>query len=295
MKAIITVGVSGSGKSTLAEEYRSKFGYTIIERDSIRKQIFGFSQWKDYKFNKTNENYVTDQVNLMIANSAINKRDIIISDTNLNDFYRNKLVKKLEDLSYDVEIKVMDISWENAVKNNSSRETSVGVDVLYRQWTQFVQYKKDNGLMNHYTPDKSLQEAVICDIDGTIAKMVSRTAFQWDKVDQDEARSFVLELVKVQESVFGRKVVFLSGRDSCCRDLTLKWLKENGFSEPTLFMRPEGNNQKDYFIKEKLFFDNVANKYNVVAVFDDRPQVVNLWNDIGIENVIAVADQRNVF
>ena len=50
-------------------------------------------------------------------------------------------------------------------------------------------------------------------------------------------------------------------------------------------MRKSGNNRDDRIVKEELFFNDIATKYNVIAAVDDRPKVVRLWKDIGILTV----------
>ena len=55
------------------------------------------------------------------------------------------------------------------------------------------------------------------------------------------------------------------------------------------YMRPEGDMRKDCVVKEELFWRNVAPSYNVVAVFDDRPQMIKCRHQLGLKT-IAVAD-----
>jgi len=69
----------------------------------------------------------------------------------------------------------------------------------------------------------------------------------------------------------------LSGRDSCCRNKTEVWLNNQGIEYDELFMRSEGNNEDDAIIKEKIYKEKIENKYNVMAVFDDRPKVRRMW------------------
>ena len=51
--------------------------------------------------------------------------------------------------------------------------------------------------------------------------------------------------------------------------------------------------EKDTVIKKELY-DAFLKSKNIIAVFDDRPSVVDMWNDLGL-SVFAVADQRNKF
>ena len=59
-------------------------------------------------------------------------------------------------------------------------------------------------------------------------------------------------------------------------------------------MRSEGDYRPDTIVKKELFDNHVRNKYNVVLAIDDRPCMVDLWNDLGIKTW-AVADQRIKF
>jgi hypothetical protein len=50
-----------------------------------------------------------------------------------------------------------------------------------------------------------------------------------------------------------------------------------------IFMRPEGNNEKDSVIKKRLFEQHIRGKYYVDFVLDDRDQVVKMWrHELGL-------------
>jgi hypothetical protein len=59
-------------------------------------------------------------------------------------------------------------------------------------------------------------------------------------------------------------------------------------------MRKAGDTRKDTVVKYELFQEHIADRYNIVSVFDDRPSVVNMWNDLGLK-VWATGDQRVYF
>ena len=298
MKAIITVGISASGKSTFAEEMMRQ-GYVRVERDEVRRILFNFKQWNEYKFNKAKEDRVTAVIDQLLFDTSLENKNIVVSDTNLNPKYRNALIKKLKTLGYEVEIKDFPISYEEAIKQDTFREYSVGQKVIYQQWQQWLEYI----VFKKYTPSRKLPDAVIFDIDGTLARMHDRNPFEWGKVGQDLPRVSIFQMLDGYAKA-GYEVVFLSGRDSVCRTETTQWLNkwlyrlcENDItaSEKNLFMRKEGDPRKDSVIKQELFWEHVAPKWDVQIVVDDRPQMVDTWNDMGIGTVIAVADQRNNF
>ena len=292
-KLIITVGVSASGKSTWAN---SQEGFAIICRDNIRGVLFPEYPNGEYKMTNTKESKVSEAASNQWLVALHQGRNVIIADTNLNHKYRDLWVQRGEDAGYEVEFKDFPISLEEAWSHDQKRGVySVGRDVIsqqYKMWNEYIGRKR-------YTPNESLTKAIIVDIDGTIASRHNRSPFEWDKVGQDKPRSFIIELIKlyINHYVFD-EIVFVSGRDSVCRHETLKWISKY-FNIPiyniTIFMRKEGDQRKDTIVKEEIFWDNISEDYNVLAVFDDRPCVVEMWYDIGIPNVICVADQRNRF
>lgn len=295
MIAYITVGVSGSGKSTLAAQMLEEGSVDIIiERDQIRRQLFNFSQWHEYKFTKEKERKVTEVVDDLIQEASRSGKNIIISDTNLNAFFRNQLAAKLTDLGYEPSLLPCPITYEEACKNDVKRFYSVGSEVIAKQWKQWIEFTQNYLSAYKYEPNPTLESAYIFDIDGTIAtNNGERGWYDWEKVGMDKPRTPVIEILKLLQSN-SFNIVLLSGRDECCRKETEQWLTEQGISAP-LFMRPESDNSCDTIIKKRLFLKYVAPFYNVVGVFDDRPKVVNMWHDIGIPNVFAVTDQRIQF
>lgn len=299
LKCILCVGISSSGKSTFAIEMQQK-GWMRLERDIIRRQMFHFKQWNEYKFNKTNEQRVTEYADALLYSFAKEGFNVVCSDTNLNPKYREALIAKLESYGYEVEIKDFPISYEEAIKRDTYREYSVGQKVIYQQWQQWLEYIK----FKKYKPSGRWPDAVIFDVDGTLAIMEGRRGpFEWEKVGLDGPRQAVFEILDGYARV-GYEIVFLSGRDSACRTETTKWLNkwlyrlcENDItaSEQNLFMRKEGDMRKDSIIKQELFWEHVAPKWDVQIVVDDRPTVYRLWLDMGIENVIMVGNAYKEF
>ena len=48
-------------------------------------------------------------------------------------------------------------------------------------------------------------------------------------------------------------------------------------------MRSPNDTRKDFIIKKEIFFNYINDNYNVIATFDDRPQVCRMWHDIGLK------------
>jgi len=286
LKAILTIGISGSGKSTWASLQYNEFDYEIINRDNLRWQISGTTGWKDYKFNKKIEKAVTEAQEALIVECAKYGNNIIIADTNLNPATRERLIKLCESLGFEVEIKEFPITLEEAWKRDQFRGVfSVGRDVIYKQWQQWLDYKGER-----YVPDLSKPKAAIFDIDGTLAHMDGkRGAFEWSKVGGDSLDANVLRILDAYFSS-GYKILIVSGRDNICREETKQWLLDKDVIYHQLNMRSKGDMRKDTIVKKEIFDIDIAPHYNVEVVFDDRPSVVRGWLSIGIPKVICVGD-----
>lgn len=287
MKAILTIGVSGSGKTHWATQQNMR----VISRDDIRREILGLGYkenlWAHWKFTKKAERNVTNIQHQQIQEAAASNQDIIIADTNINPKTREKLTAMLQELGYDVEEKVFKTSIWNCLANNFDRVDEVSENVIWGQWHSMnVQGFLDEDII-------PVDQIVVCDIDGTIAAMGERSPYDYSKVHLDTVRHEVaLAALGLCESL-GAEIVFVSGRELICRRETYDWISANVTSEFTLFMRPIKDNRPDTEIKREIY-DTFLKDKEIVAVFDDRPCVVDMWNDLGLP-VFAVADQRKRF
>ena len=285
-QAILTVGISSSGKTTWAEKFVSENpSWVNINRDDVRFTLFteGVRDWGKYKFSKGNENRVTEVCNQKIYDAAAEMKDIIISDTNLNSNTRNRLTEILYDLGYEVSFKVFDISFEEACKRNNQREGGISQTILYTQYQNYLKYIG----RRTYTPDTNKPKCVIVDVDGTVAKVNGRGFFEWDKVSTDLPQQHVIDVVKgIQDDTY---IVCMSGRDEVCRQDTESWLLQHGIYFDELHMRKQGDMRKDTVVKEELFWEHVADNWNVQFAVDDRPSVLRLWVELGIP-IISVGN-----
>lgn len=288
LKVYLTVGISASGKSSWAKTNPVP-NAVYITRDDIRFNFIKPGQtWADYKFNKENEEAVSNIQKSIAEQAVIAKKNIVIVDTNLSSRVRDYWKDFSTKIGYDFEIISFDCSFEEAVKRDNLRPNGVGQSVIRKQYKSYLYYSG----FKFYAPDETKPNCIIVDIDGTVAQMHDRTAFEWDKVGNDKPRQFVIDLILSYAEKHKCEIVFLSGRDSCCRKETYDWLAKHIGHDISwlLFMRKENDNRKDSIVKEEIFWNSVAPDYNVKAVFDDRPQVVRLWHDLKIENVICVGE-----
>jgi hypothetical protein len=120
------------------------------------------------------------------------------------------------------------------------------------------------------------------DLDGTMCLLNGRSPYDETCVRQDRPNPAVLRTVWAMHHA-GYLVVFMSGRSEGCRADTEDWLREHyQFIYEGLFMRASGDTRRDAVVKSELFDLHVRDRFNVVAVFDDRDQVVAMWRSMGL-------------
>jgi predicted kinase len=303
MNAIITIGVSCSGKTTWANEYAlTNPSYYVISRDDIRRNIqqengifVGNSGVNWDKWNWKDEKLVTEhfwnRINHFIdwCNFVNAEPNIIVADTNLNQKFRHSLVDTLVTLGFSVEFKEFPIAIEDAWKRDAVRENGVGHSVIMKQYNQWLEYLR-MGMPNndHVVNIRHKIPAVISDIDGTIAhNNGKRSPYNWKEIHLDEPNGALRDLLWGM-SAKKYDIIYVSGRDSICRDATQLWLNTHDFPLGLLYMRAQGDNRKDYIVKEELYLNHIQPKYHVVFVLDDRPQVIrNVWQKLCVPTLIV--------
>ena len=140
-----------------------------------------------------------------------------------------------------------------------------------------------------YRPGDGLPEAVLVDIDGTVALRGDRSPYDMTKVGLDRPNFTVITAVRAMHA-FGHHIVFCSGRTDDCRDETERWLAEHvGVPYQALFMRSTGDSRKDSIVKAEIFEREIRHRWAVTGVFDDRNQVVRMWRSLGL-TVFQVAE-----
>jgi len=148
-----------------------------------------------------------------------------------------------------------------------------------------------------YTGTPGKPKAFLVDIDGTIASNgpdrdhPARGYFEWHKVGDDLPIEKIIDIVRHFQAQ-GLMPIFVSGRDSVCRDITWMWISRHvyNFELPVvLHMRPEGDNRKDSIIKLEIFDREIRDNYDVQFCLDDRNQVVEAYRSIGL-TVLQVAN-----
>jgi len=120
--------------------------------------------------------------------------------------------------------------------------------------------------------------AIIVDLDGTLAILNSRGPFEWENVESDNLNRPIAELMAMSQK-HSYKTIILSGRDEAASEKTIKWLNQNDIIYDKLYLRPSNNQMSNADYKRMIFINEIQAKYNVLFILEDLPEVVKMWRD----------------
>jgi len=275
-KILFLKGLPASGKSTHAKGLvtGNPSQWLRINKDSLRLMLH------DGEWSKTNEKIVMD-LHFVAANRGLEKgMNVIIDDTNFSPRHEATYRALAEQHNAEFEIKFFDTPVEECIKRDRNRKDSVGKHVIMEMYNKFL--KPEPAPPPAW--GRSFPTCIIVDVDGTLAIMHDRGAYDWAKVGNDLPNRPVMNMVTSYKTANpDSKIIIFTGRDGSCERETKDWLKSYGIEYDDLYIREAGNMEKDSIIKRRMYDEHILGKYNVEFVVDDRDQVVDMWrNELGL-------------
>lgn len=131
---------------------------------------------------------------------------------------------------------------------------------------------------------------VVFDLDGTISLDHHRKhlaeAGEWDAYfdacDRDQPNAPVIATINTFCLYGCMDTVILTGRSDAVRDKTADWLKRHRVEYDQLIMRPHGNHTPDFALKPIMLEQQGIELSQVMAVYEDRQKVVDMWRANGV-------------
>jgi predicted kinase len=299
---VITRGLPASGKSTWAREWvlGDPEGRIRVNRDDLRANFYGIT-----RPSHPQESAISVAQQATVTALLAIGRSVVVDDMHLRARYVTgwATLAAASGAGFAVQ-DFTDVPVEECVRRDVERaargDRAVGEKVIRELFTRYLASGRglpasalvpksaaNRGPENWgpaYRPDPVLPAAWLVDIDGTLALMSTlaggRGPYDWHRVGEDAPNPAVVELVRSLHSA--ATIVVMSGRDESCRELTEKWLATHQVPHEALFMRPAGDQRKDSIVKRELFEQNVAPRWAVRGVIDDRRQVVEMWRGLGL-------------
>ena len=265
-----TIGLPASGKSTWAKAKvdKSPNGIKRVNKDELRAML------DNSYFSKGNEKFVLNMQDLIIKVALEEGKHVIVDNTHLAPKHEARIRELIKGLAVLEIVDFRHVTLETCIERDLKRFNSVGEKVIRDMYYQFIAPPRI--AKPAHNPD--LPDAVICDLDGTIALIGDRSPYDASRCEQDLVNEPVRSIL--QKS--GHAIVFVSGREDKYRLQTLIWLEKHGISFDSLHMRKSGDMRKDSIVKKEIYHEFILDKYNVAFVLDDRDQVVRVWRDLGL-------------
>lgn len=290
-KIILTRGLMASGKSTWAKMVARDPRFSRVSRDDIRLMT------QDATYGgPIDEDLVTKIETESVLAILAAGRTPIVDATHLYQRHINRWQR----LGYPVEIVTFDgVSLITLLDRNRGRENPVPDMVIREKFAKFssnvygdlkpVKLDPEQFETSSFPPVQEMPlfskwrpECVIIDIDGTLAHMDGkRSPYDYDKVGGDRVDDSIRRIVQSLDDDL--MIVVVSGRKSDCRDVTVKWLQDNGVPFDLLYMRDEDDSRADSIVKYEILRDKIVPEFNPVASIDDRNSVVNMWRSAGVK------------
>lgn len=288
----ITRGLPGSGKSTWA---RTQIRAARLNRDEYRRMMhdsLGGANWS--------ERQVTIAQHASAAALLRAGVNVICDDTNLS----RRVVREFAELAYGSDASFVvrdftDVPLDVCIARDASRTgpSHVGASAIRAMYARYLEGRMlplpvptiSTSPRRFYRPSPDLPEAVLVDIDGTLALIGDRSPYDMTRVSADRPHTAVITAVRAMQAS-GHRIVYCSGRSEDARFDTVEWLKLHvGVPYEALLMRPLGDNRPDSEVKAEIFELEIRDRWRITAVFDDRNQVVRMWRALGL-TVFQVAE-----
>lgn len=281
-KLYLMRGLPASGKSTEAKKLVERGNTVRVNKDLIRTMLH-FD-----KFTGKNED-ATVEAEFAVAEQMIKcGYNVVVDDTNLNPRNISAWKYWAEDENHECTPEVIDINTDigTCLVRDMNREKSVGRDVIIKMALQYCEFLKG-------------EKFILCDLDGTLCDIKHRLNFargeekNWKKffeaLPQDTPRVEVLKQLHEAVAETGARIIFVSARPEEYREATEKWFADNGISgHYLLIMRPNHDKRDDTLVKREMF-DKYLKNLDIAKVFDDRPRVIAMWRELGLD-VVDVGD-----
>jgi predicted kinase len=280
-KLLLLIGAPGAGKTTFAKALMSEDkDWLRLSRDDFRSMNFTDGFYKEKLISEIFDNAI-----LIALKRNCN---VIVDATNCKAKYLNHYIKKFNGIA-EISFELFECETDELIARCKKRCIESGRDVPedvikrfvselehLKQTFDFSPRHKKQMVSSAVKQDISLPKAIICDLDGTLALNGNRNPYDASSCDNDDLNESVANVLKLF-AADGYNILLLSGREERFREPTLRFLMKFNIPYNHLWMRATEDFRKDSIVKHEIFNREIANKFYIEFVLDDRDQVVEMW------------------
>jgi len=283
-KILILIGAPGSGKTTFAKYFiRTEENWFRLSRDDFREMNF-----HEGAIEPRSEKLISEMLDAAIEALLRRNCNILIDATHCRADYLNHYINKYNTQA-DISFRIFEAPVEELIARCDRRYAETGrfvpANAIKHYVEELAELKKTFDFSTRYrtksdyitaSQDASLPPAIICDLDGTLAIIGDRDVYDASKADEDTLNKPVANILNAFADK-GYTILLVSGRDEAYREPTERFLAKHEIPYSQLFMRTTKDMRKDAIIKRDIYEAEIAGKYFIDFILDDRNQVVDLW------------------
>ena len=293
-KLILTRGIPGSGKSTWAkawvaedpehrirlnwDDMRNMMGpYWVPSREPINKHML----WAGLNMAA----YCTRPYDIVIDNMNLNPKDWKQYEEWITN-YNQSLNSEETNTQYVIEFKDFFISLDECIRRDAMRPNPIGektIKDIWRHYKHFIQTTEVENVVNNLRPSTGKVLCVVIDMDSTMCFNTTKRPWYGEGAAEgmikDVPNPGVVAVVKELQRKF--PIVVVTGRDTTQATVTKQWLANQGIAPTDFYFRTAGDYRKGVEVKNELI-NQVLNKYDIVAIFEDCEPIVKMFRDMGL-------------
>ncbi|MFF2195482.1 AAA family ATPase [Streptomyces sp. NPDC058157] len=288
----VMTGLPASGKTTAARALQTEAGGRIrrVNLDDLRAML-------DVPDPERGRSYKHEQTVLAVQDAAVAAAvadgfDVVVDNTHLTSHIPKRLKAAVAGRATFVVHDFTDVPVEECLRRDAARERPVGEEIIRiladkhakarkGGWRLTAEWLNDQPPVRPYVADPALPDAVLCDIDGTLALTGDRGPYDFSRCELDLLNAPVRHALDAFRRG-GDRIVLLSGRGEEHRPQTESWLRAHEVPYDELWMRAAGDTRRDDVVKAELFDAHVRERYAVRVSLDDRDRVVAVWRRMGL-------------
>lgn len=136
-KFYVTCGPSASGKTTFTKSLKQDF--VNVNNDDLRRSLYNIDHWNEYSYDDM-EKLITKTRNFLIDSILEQKKNIIVSNLNLNIKLLNHYYNFAKDNNYEFKVILFDNLLSTLLERNSNRDVMrLNDSIIISQYSRYRQ------------------------------------------------------------------------------------------------------------------------------------------------------------